>query len=66
MALPLTDISFFLTEVFSVPTKQFLNYELTDWLPYFVKRHILRQKIAKPPPIIEKAYLSDSDVIPGA
>jgi hypothetical protein len=44
-------------EVFSVPTKSFLSYELTVWLPYFFKRHIFRQKIAKPPPIIEKADL---------
>ncbi|KKY36156.1 putative facilitated glucose [Diaporthe ampelina] len=41
-------------QVFSVPTKDFLSYELTIWLPYFIKRHILRQKIAKPPAIIEK------------
>ncbi|KAF2188457.1 MFS transporter [Zopfia rhizophila CBS 207.26] len=44
-----------LDQVFSVPTKSYLNYELTVWLPYFFKRHIVRQKIAKPPPIIEKA-----------
>ncbi|KAK2600648.1 hypothetical protein N8I77_010169 [Diaporthe amygdali] len=41
-------------QVFSVPTKSFISYELTIWLPYFIKRHILRQKIAKPPAIIEK------------
>ncbi|KAN0117717.1 Sugar transporter domain containing protein [Hyaloscypha variabilis] len=52
-------------QVFSVPTKSFLNYELTVWLPYFLKRHILRQKIAKPPPVIEKADLMDSDGIVG-
>ncbi|KAH8901242.1 sugar transporter-like protein [Thozetella sp. PMI_491] len=44
-----------LDQVFSVPTKKFISHELTVWLPYFFKRHILRQKIAKPPPIIEKA-----------
>lgn len=49
------DNVFFLSaEVFSVPTSKFLNYELTTWLPYFLKRHILRQKIEKPPPIIER------------
>jgi hypothetical protein len=42
-------------QVFSVPTKSFLNYELKIWLPYFIKRHIFRQRISKPPPIIEKA-----------
>jgi len=37
-----------LDQVFSVPTKTYLRYETTVWLPYFFKRHILRQKIAKP------------------
>ncbi|KAG8167470.1 hypothetical protein KVR01_003159 [Diaporthe batatas] len=41
-------------QVFSVPTKSFISYELKVWLPYFIKRHIFRQKIAKPPAIIEK------------
>ncbi|KAF2755627.1 hypothetical protein EJ05DRAFT_467802 [Pseudovirgaria hyperparasitica] len=40
--------------VFSVPTRNFLHYETTVWLPYFVKRHILRMRIEKPPAIIEK------------
>ncbi|KAF1935431.1 hypothetical protein EJ02DRAFT_439248 [Clathrospora elynae] len=44
-----------LDQVFSVPTSSYLKYETTVWLPYFIKRHILRQKIIKPPPIIEKA-----------
>ena len=44
-----------LTEVFSVPTSTYINYELKTWLPYFIKRHVLRKKIEKPPPIIEKA-----------
>ncbi|OAL45338.1 putative facilitated glucose transporter [Pyrenochaeta sp. DS3sAY3a] len=43
-----------LDQVFSVPTKTYLNYEVKVWLPYFFKRHIFRQKIAKPAPIIEK------------
>jgi hypothetical protein len=33
---------------------------LKIWLPYFVKRHLLRKKIAKPPPIIEKGERADS------
>lgn len=49
-----------LDQVFSVPTKQFLGYELKIWLPYFIKRHILRRKIEKPPPIIEKADRVDA------
>ncbi|KAJ9621930.1 hypothetical protein H2203_006811 [Taxawa tesnikishii (nom. ined.)] len=44
-----------LDQVFSVPTKQFIGYELKVWLPYFIKRHVFRQKIMKPPPIIERA-----------
>ncbi|KAL2694934.1 hypothetical protein Neosp_001523 [[Neocosmospora] mangrovei] len=47
-------------QVFSVPTKSFISYELRVWLPYFIKRHILRQKIEKPAPIIEKADKSDA------
>ncbi|KAG9957031.1 MFS transporter, partial [Aureobasidium melanogenum] len=48
-------------QVFSVPTKSFLNYEITTWLPYFFKRHVLFQKSTpKPPPIIEKAEWVDS------
>ncbi|CAO2656416.1 Nn.00g052190.m01.CDS01 [Neocucurbitaria sp. VM-36] len=44
-----------LDQVFSVPTSTYINYELKTWLPYFIKRHVLRKKIEKPPPIIEKA-----------
>jgi len=43
-----------LDQVFSVPTSQYIGYELKVWLPYFIKRHVLRKKIPKPPPIIEK------------
>lgn len=49
------------SEVFSVPTREFLAYETKTWLPYFIKRHILRKKIAKPPPIIAKEDKSESD-----
>jgi len=47
-------------QVFSVPTKSFLNYEVTVWLPYFIKRHIFRRNIVKPPPIIERGEKVDS------
>ncbi|KAM6508535.1 hypothetical protein FALCPG4_018375 [Fusarium falciforme] len=47
-------------QVFSVPTKSFISYELRVWLPYFIKRHVLRRKIEKPAPIIEKAENSDA------
>ena len=36
------------TEVFSVPTSVYLKYESKVWLPYFIKRHILRKPIPKP------------------
>ncbi|KAK5937775.1 hypothetical protein PMZ80_009904 [Knufia obscura] len=48
-----------LDQVFSVPTKQFLGHELKVWLPYFIKRHIFRQAIPKPPPIIEHEKEAD-------
>ena len=48
-------------QVFNVPTSRFLSYETTVWLPYFIKRHIFRQKIVKPPPIIEKGERASSD-----
>ncbi|KXG46807.1 Major facilitator superfamily domain, general substrate transporter [Penicillium griseofulvum] len=41
-----------LDQVFAVPTKKFIHYELTVWLPWWFKRYILRQKIERPPPII--------------
>ncbi|TVY20543.1 Polyol transporter 5 [Lachnellula arida] len=41
-------------QVFSVSTRDFLKYETTIWLPYFIKRHIFRRNIVKPPPIIAK------------
>jgi hypothetical protein len=49
-------------QVFSVPTKQFIGYEINTFLPYFFKRHILRKDVPKPPPIIEKGTkISGSD-----
>ncbi|CAM1505188.1 Fc.00g108250.m01.CDS01 [Cosmosporella sp. VM-42] len=48
-------------QVFSVPTSQFISYESRVWLPYFIKRHIFRKNIVKPPPIIERAELT-SDI----
>ncbi|KAI4228906.1 MAG: hypothetical protein L6R40_008090 [Gallowayella cf. fulva] len=43
-----------LDQVFSVPTRKFLSHELTVWLPWFLKRYILRKNIPKPPLILEK------------
>jgi hypothetical protein len=53
---------FFPTEVFSVPTSKFIGHELTVWLPYFIKRHILRQNIPKPPAIIATADEAERNV----
>ncbi|KAJ5119136.1 facilitated glucose transporter [Penicillium atrosanguineum] len=46
-------------QVFSVPTKKFINYELTVWLPWFIKRYIFRQNIPRPPQIIATAKEAD-------
>lgn len=42
-------------DVFKVPTSKYIKHELTVWLPYFIKRHVLRKNIPKPPPLIGKA-----------
>lgn len=55
---PLTPI----TEVFLVPTKTFISYELKTWLPYFIKRHIFRKDIVKPPPLIARAADEDQEI----
>jgi len=54
--LPLTSLA----EVFSVPTSKFISHELTVWLPYFIKRHILRKNIMKPPQLIQKESKVDA------
>jgi sugar porter (SP) family MFS transporter len=48
-----------LDQVFSVPTSQYLKYESTVWLPWFIKRYIMFQKVERPPPIIEKEDFVD-------
>jgi cytochrome c biogenesis protein CcdA len=45
-----------LDQVFNVPTKQYLKYEITEQVPYFFKHTLLRRRMPKPPPIIEKGY----------
>lgn len=42
-----------LDQVFSVPTKEYISHETKVWLPYMIKRHILRRNIEKPPPVID-------------
>lgn len=55
-----------LDQVFSVPTSQFIGYELKVWLPYFIKRYVFFRNIPKPPPIIEKENKEiESEQLPG-
>ncbi|KAL2819664.1 putative facilitated glucose transporter [Aspergillus cavernicola] len=49
-----------LDQVFSVPTREFLNHETTVWLPWFIKRHIFRKDIPKPRAIIATADKAES------
>ena len=37
--------------VFSVSTRSFVKYQMTEYLPWFVKRYILRQKEAELKPL---------------
>lgn len=43
-----------LDQVFSIPTRQFLNYEMYVHTPYWIKKNILRRDIPRPPPLLEK------------
>lgn len=49
------------TEVFSVPTNEYIKHESTVWLPYLVKKYLFRKNVPKPPPIIEKAEEIEAD-----
>lgn len=55
------DTNTLFAEVFSVPTKEYISYESKVWLPYFIKRHVLRRNVPKPPPLIEKAEAVEPD-----
>ncbi len=55
-----TDISLRITEVFSVPTKTFLRYELKEQVPWFIKRYVLFRNVPRPPPVFEKEGKKDS------
>lgn len=41
-------------QVFSIPTKTFINYELKTMVPYWLKKNILRRKLVTPPPIFAR------------
>ncbi|KHO01539.1 General substrate transporter [Metarhizium album ARSEF 1941] len=49
-----------LDQVFSIPTKKFIHYEATVWLPWFIKRYVFFQKLPRPPPLMEKAESEDA------
>ncbi|KAM3484077.1 hypothetical protein MY8738_002516 [Beauveria namnaoensis] len=46
-------------QVFSVPTKTFLRYELKEQVPWFIKRYIFFKNIPRPPPVFEKEGKTD-------
>lgn len=37
-----------LDEVFSIPSRVFMQYQLTEYLPYIVRRYVLRKKECGP------------------
>ena len=51
--------------VFSVPTIKHASYQLTEWLPWFFKRYILRIKSARREPLyhFEGVAASESDLV---
>ncbi|KAJ9603604.1 hypothetical protein H2200_011790 [Cladophialophora chaetospira] len=40
-----------LDDVFSIPTRTFIRYQITEYLPWFTKRYILREKNAELRPL---------------
>ncbi|KAF8126462.1 MFS transporter [Mycena galopus ATCC 62051] len=50
-----------LDQVFSVPTSQYIKYESTVWLPWFIKRYVFRKDLPRPPPIIAKVEFIDDE-----
>lgn len=52
-----------LDQVFSVPTSKYLAHETKVWLPYMLKRHVLRKRIPRPPQIIEKEELVEKKIM---
>ncbi|KAM0748331.1 hypothetical protein T439DRAFT_358883 [Meredithblackwellia eburnea MCA 4105] len=52
-----------LDQVFSVPTSRFASYQVNTFLPYVVKRHVLRNKRATLAPLFVTDGTSDYDTI---
>jgi len=55
-----------LDQVFSVPTKVYLKYETKVWLPYFFKRHIMRNKSVAKPALLDTSTSSFDTKVPTA
>lgn len=51
-----------ITEVFSVPTAQFLKHESSVIVPYLFKRHVLRRRIPHPPKFYEKQEIVEKSL----
>ncbi|EXJ94720.1 hypothetical protein A1O1_03117 [Capronia coronata CBS 617.96] len=46
-----------LDDVFSIPTRDFVKYQVTEYLPWLMRRYILRQENAHLPPLdVEEEY----------
>jgi len=44
-----------LDQVFSIPTKVYMKHEVTQWLPYVIKKYVLFRKVQKPMPLLAVA-----------
>jgi hypothetical protein len=44
-----------LDEVFSIPTRTFVRYQITEYVPWFVERYLLRNKQAELRPLTLEA-----------
>ncbi|KAL1407800.1 hypothetical protein Q8F55_007235 [Vanrija albida] len=53
-------------DVFSIPTKTFITYETTVWLPHFLRRYVLRQNVPDIVPLLDKARIVDDDADEGS
>jgi hypothetical protein len=50
-----------LDEVFSVPTRRFVRYQVTEYLPWWVRRYVLRQKKIELKPLESSGVYQELD-----
>jgi MFS family permease len=50
-----------LDEVFSVPTRRFVRYQMTEYLPWFTRRYLMKQKEAELRPLMMSREYSQLD-----